>query len=164
MIGNIVYALKWTLDHPLQALAFTLPFGLTTYTPIANLRFALTRSAIYMAGRMLMDGGTQGKMFFEDLTRPKGAPKPPLYRGSELQRAVQAGKGKARAPLARTGTRLAPYTRPLLAAGAAFITSPVGFYTTVAASTVVAGIAVGRTDGVRTAPPTNQRFVMGAPM
>ena len=148
----------------MQALAFTLPFGLTKATPIANLRFALTRAAIYQSGRMLMDSGSMFSMFWEDLTRPKGAPKPPLYKGSELQRAVTAGKGKARAPIARIGTRLGPYARPLLLAGSGLLRSPIGFYTTVAAASIVAGVAVGRTDGVRTAPPTNQRFVMGAPM
>lgn len=164
MIGHIIYALKWTLDHPIQALAFTLPFGVTSFTPIANLRFALARSAIYMTGRFLMDSGAQGKMFFEDLTRPKGAPRPPLYKGSELQRAVQVGKGKARAPVARAGARISPYARPLLLGAGRFVATPVGFWVTVAAAGAVAGILVGRTDGVRTAPPTNTRFVMGAPM
>jgi len=164
MIGHIIYALKWTFDHPIQALAFTIPFGVTSFTPIANLRFALTRSAIYMAGRMLMDAGSQGQMFWQDLTRPKGAPKPPLYRGSELQKAVRAGGSKAKAPIGRIGTRVGPYVRPLITAGVAFVSTPVGAGLTLSGIGLGVGYLAGKTDVVRTAPPTNTQFVMGAPM
>lgn len=145
MIGNIVYALKWLADHPVQALAFTIPFGITTFKPIADFRYAMARIAVHTTGRFLLDSGDIGKIFYEEFTRPKGAPRPPLYRGTELQKAVKAGKKRALTPITAIATRIAPAARLLLA-------SRGGFYGVAAITTITAGYAIGRTHVVRTAP------------
>lgn len=152
MIGSVIYALKYAMEHPLQAMLFVAPIAAT---PLGKkLTFAFARVAVFQTGRMLLDSGEFGKIFIEELRRPKGAPRPPLYRGSELQRAVRLGKGAAsKSAIARA----APIARFLLG-------TPFRFYTTVGAAYIGAGYAVGRTDVVRTAPPTNTRYVLGAPL
>lgn len=124
-------------------------------TPLGKkLSFAFARTAVFQLGRMLLDSGEIGKIFFEELKRPAGSPKPPLYRGSELQKAVQIGRGAA----ARSAVaRLAPIGRFLLG-------TPFRFYTTAATITIGAGYAVGRTEGVRTAPSLQTNYVLGAPL
>ena len=118
-------------------------------TPIAmtplgkRLSFAFARTAVFQLGRMLLDSGEIGKIFFEELKRPAGSPKPPLYRGTELQKAVRLGRG---AVTRSTAARLSPAVRFLLG-------TPIRFYTTAAAATITAGYAVGSTHVVRTAPP-----------
>lgn len=152
MIGNIVYALRWAVEHPLQSMALLVPFAATS--PGKKLSYAFARTAVFQAGRMLLDSGEIGKIFFEELRRPTGAPRPPLYKGTELQKAVRLGKGAvSRGAIAR----LAPIARFLLL-------SPFRVYTTAAVITIGSGYAVGRTHNVRTAPPLNTRYVMGAPM
>ena len=152
MIGTIIYYLRWAIDHPVQSMAFLIPIAAT---PVGQrLTYAMARIAVFQTGRMLLDSGEFGKIFYEELRRPKGAPKPPLYKGTELQKAVRTGKSAlSRGAIAR----IAPIGRFLLG-------TPFRFYTTATTVTIAAGYAVGRTDVVRTAPPTNTRFVMGAPM
>jgi hypothetical protein len=152
MIGTIVYALKWAVTHPFHSMALLVPFAATPAGK--NLTYAFARTAVFQTGRMLLDSGEIGKIFFEELRRPKGAPRPPLYRGTELQRAVRLGRGAiSRGAIAR----VAPIGRFLLL-------SPFRAYLTAATITIGAGYAVGRTHGVRTAPPTNTRYVLGAPL
>lgn len=152
MIGNIIYALKWAVEHPLHSMAFLAPIAAT---PLGKrLGYAFARTAVFQLGRMLLDSGEIGKIFFEELKRPKGAARPPLYKGTELQKAVRIGRTAATQSAA---TRLAPLGRFLLG-------TPIRFYTTAAAVTVGAGYAVGRTKAVRTAPPTNVGYVLGAPL
>ena len=152
MIGSVIYALKYAIEHPLQSMLFITPIATT---PLGKkLTYAFARVAVFQTGRMLLDSGEFGKIFIEELRRPKGSPRPPLYKGSELQRAVRLGKGK----VSRSAiTRAAPVARFLLG-------TPFRFYTTVGAAYIGAGYAVGRTRVVRTAPPTNTQYVMGAPM
>lgn len=152
MISNVIYALRWAIEHPLQSMMFLVPVAAT---PLGKkLSFAFARTAVFQAGRMLLDSGEVGKIFLEEFRRPAGSPRPPLYRGSELQRAVRIGRGAvSKSAIAR----VAPIAR-------FFLGTPFRFYTTAAVVTIGAGYAVGRTHGVRTAPPLGQRFVMGAPL
>ena len=152
MIGTIIYAMKWAVTHPLHSMALLAPFAATSAGK--RLGFAFARTAVFQAGRMLLDSGEIGKIFFEELRRPKGSARPPLYKGSELQKAVRLGKGAAsRSAIAR----VTPVARFLLG-------TPFRFYTTVGAATIAAGYAVGRTHGVRTAPPLQTQYVLGAPV
>lgn len=152
MISSVIYALKWAITHPLHSLALLAPFAATPAGQ--RLGYAFARTAVFQTGRMLLDSGEIGKIFFEELRRPKGSPRPPLYKGTELQRAVQLGRG---AVTRGAISRVAPIGRFLLL-------TPFRAYLTAAAITVGAGYAVGRTHVVRTAPQLNTRYVMGAPL
>jgi hypothetical protein len=152
MIGSILYGLRWAIEHPVQSIVFLAPVAATPWGK--KLSFAFARTAVFQLGRMLLDSGEIGKIFLEELKRPIGAPRPPLYRGTELQKAVRLGKAATTRSVA---TRIAPVARFLLG-------SPFRFYTTAAAVTIGAGYAVGRTDVVRTAPPTNTQYVLGGPL
>lgn len=152
MIGNILYGLRWAIEHPVQSMIFLTPIAMT---PLGKkLSFAFARTAVFQLGRMLLDSGEIGKIFFEELKRPKGSPKPPLYKGTELQKAVQLGRGAVSRSAA---ARIAPVGRFLLG-------TPIRFYTTAVAVTIGAGYAVGKTEGVRTAPPLQTGYVLGAPV
>lgn len=140
MIGSVIYALRYAVEHPVQMLIFTAPFAASTLGK--NIGYAFLRTAVFQAGRMLLDSGAIGKIFWEELTRPKGAPRGPLYKGTELQRAVGLGRGA----ISKSATaRIAPAARFLLG-------TPFRFYTTAAAATITAGYAVGSTHVVQTAP------------
>ena len=152
MIGNILYGLRWAIEHPIQSMLFLPPVAATPWGK--KLSYAFARTGVFQLGRMLLDSGEIGKIFLEELRRPVGAPKPPLYKGTELQKAVQLGRG---AIVKSATTRFAPIGRFLLG-------TPFRFYTTATAITIGAGYAVGRTEVVRKAPPLNTSYVLGGPL
>jgi len=158
MIGNIIYALHDTIvNNPIKALAATGIFGFSKNQFVVNLRYGLGRVIFYTAERAIIDSGGIGRMLYEDLKVKKGGARPPIWKGSPTQKAATAGRQRATAFLARAKA-------PLGAVGRFLISAPARPYLLVGAATIVAGYAVGRTRGVRTAPPINTRFVMGAPM
>lgn len=158
MIGNIVYGLHNVfVEHPLTTLAATGIFGFSKNRFITNLRYGLARIIFYTAERAVIDSGGIGKMLYQDLTLKKGAARPPIWKGSPSQKAAQAGRQRVSSLAIRAKA-------PLVAAGRFLISAPARPYLLAGAATIVSGYAVGRTRGVRTAPPTNTRFVMGAPM
>lgn len=158
MIGNLVYALHDALvERPAVTLAATGIFGFSQNRFIVNLRYGLARVILYTAERAVIDSGGIGKMLWKDLTLPKGAARPPIWGTSATRAATQAARVKARAGAARGGALA-------VQAGRFLISAPARPYLIVASATIAAGYAVGRTRGVRTAPPINTRFVMGAPV
>ena len=158
MIGNIIYGLHDLLvERPLTTLAATGVFGFSKNRFIVNLRYGLARIILYTAERAVIDTGGIGKMLWKDLTLPKGAARAPIWGTSATRAATQAGRIKARAGAARAGALA-------VQAGRLLISAPARPYLIAASATIAAGYAVGRTRGVRTAPPINTRFVMGAPM
>lgn len=144
MIGNLIYGLRWLIEHPIEALAATAI--ITSKGRIAsNIRYAVARTTIYWVGQQLIDAGSIGKIFFEELKRPAGAKRPPLYRGSNLQVAsAQARRGIAQRA-AGAATRLSPIARFLIG-------TPLRAYLLAGTGIAAAGYAVGKTDVVRTAP------------
>lgn len=158
MIGNIVYGLHNVfVEHPLTTLAATGIFGFSKNQFIINLRYGLARIIFYTAERAVIDSGGIGKMLYQDLTLKKGAARPPIWKGSPSQKAAAAGRKKGAMQLARAkGT--------VVAAGRFLLSAPVRPYLLAGAATIASGYAVGRTRGVRTAPPINTGYVMGAPM
>jgi len=158
MIGNVIYGLHNVfVEHPLTTLAATGIFGFSKNRAITNLRYGLARIVFYTAERAVIDSGGIGRMLYKDLTLPKGAARPPIWKGSPSQKAVAAGRQRASTLLLRAKA-------PLFAAGRFLISAPARPYLLAGAATVAAGYAVGRTRGVRTAPPLNTQYVMGAPM
>lgn len=149
------------MEHPLHTLAVTSAFGFTKNRLITNFRRFLIKTTIYYTGQFAIDSGALSKIFWEEMKKPKGAPRPIYYKGSQLQKATQMGKSwlrkQATKPIASAGTRLLPIARFL------FLT-PFRTYLTLGTAYTAVGFAVGRTHVVRTAPPTNTQFVMGAPM
>lgn len=144
MIGNLVYALKWVVDHPIQALGATaIIFSKGRFA--SNLRYAVARTTIYWIGQQVIDAGSIGKIFYQELKRPAGASRPPLYRGSNLQLASAQARRSIGARAVTVGARAAPAVRFLIG-------TPVRAYLFATASIVTAGYAVGKTDVVRKAP------------
>ena len=158
MISNIVYGLhNLFVENPLTTLAATGIFGFSKNRAIVNLRYALARIVFYSAERAVFDAGNIGKILYNDLTLPKGAARPPIWKGSPTQKAATAARRRASSTVLRSKAQLG-------AAGRFLISAPVRPYLIAGAATIVSGYAVGRTRGVRTAPPINTGFVMGAPM
>ena len=158
MISNIVYGLHNVfVENPLTTLAATGIFGFSKNRAIVNLRYALARIVFYSAERAVFDAGNIGKILYKDLTLPKGAARPPIWKGSPTQKAAQAGRQRVSSLAIRAKA-------PLVAAGRFLISAPARPYLIGGAATIASGYAVGRTRGVRTAPPINTGFVMGAPM
>ena len=158
MISSIVYGLHdMFVERPGVTLAATGIFGFSKNRFITNLRYGLARVILYSAERAVIDGGGIGKMLWKDLTLPKGAARAPIWGTSASKAVVDAARTKARSQLARGGALA-------IRGGKFLLSAPARPYLIVGAATIAAGYAVGRTKGVRTAPPINTRFVMGAPM
>lgn len=158
MISQVIYALRYPLEHPVQSLAATAVFGFSKNQAVVNVRFAMARISYYMAERALFDAGNMGKMLYEDLKVKKGQTRPPIWKGSQGQQALNAGRRTALAriaPVATQGGRMLAF----------LVATPVRTYLTATTLYVGAGYAVGRTHGARTAPAIIQsRYVMGSPI
>lgn len=158
MIGNLIYGLHEVItQHPIKTLVATGIFGFSKNRAIVNVRYALARVAFYTTERAFLDTGSIGKMLYKDLTLPKGAARPPIWKGSPTQRAVQTARQSAKKAAGRA-------IAPALRLGGLVLTTPVRQWAVVGGTIVSTGYAIGRTQGVRKAPPTNTGYVLGGPL